>query len=55
MPSDTPSKLDISAIAAVVARTRLAQGLPPTISDPGIVGRLADLLALNGHPPEQHR
>jgi len=37
-----------NAAAEIVAATRLAQGLPPRISDPAVLARLAVLLQSHG-------
>ncbi len=34
-------------LRAYVARSRAAQGLPPTITDPGVLSRIAEIL--RGH------
>lgn len=34
-------QFDPTVIAEIVARTRAEQGLPPTISDPAVLARLA--------------
>lgn len=39
-------KKDWAAISAEVAEMRAAQGLPPTISDPAILNRVAAILLL---------
>jgi len=39
------------AAREIVERTRLEQGLPPQISDPAVVGRLATLVAAREPEP----
>ena len=45
----TPSRgkpfIDLSRVREIVARTRAEQGLPPTITDPAAIARLATLVA----------
>ena len=37
--------IDLSRVREIVARTRAEQGLPPTITDPAAIARLATLVA----------
>ena len=38
------SRFDAESVRAIVARTRAEQGLPPTITDPAVIARLATLI-----------
>lgn len=42
-------------LAEFVARSRAAQGLPPRVTDPTILRRIAALLAPPGPPPKRSR
>ena len=42
-PNNSPSQFDPEIVRALVARTRAEQGLPPTITDPAVLARLAVL------------
>ena len=39
-----PNAFDPQLVLSIVARTRADQGLPPTVSDPAVLGRLATLI-----------
>lgn len=46
-PNTSPSQFDPEVVRALVARTRAEQGLPPTITDPAVLARLAVLCRPN--------
>lgn len=50
----TPDELRAHALAAV-ARTRAAQGLPPTVTDPAALSRLSVLFAPRPEPARASR
>lgn len=47
-PVERQHQFDPDLIRSLVARTRAEQGFPPTISDPGVIARLAVLCRPSG-------
>jgi hypothetical protein len=54
-PGRSPSAKTAEIVAAAVAASRGAQGLPPTVRDPAVLAHLARLLATHNRRPPQPR